>query len=278
MDEKTQKRLESLSNIIQFYGFIIALLLGFIIAINSNPNTLLFGVGQSLIASGLFALIMLLHQRSSLKGEEDSQNKLITEVRLLKESCEKDRGFSSKGLTHIYVGSEKKGIRKIYFDHMNSTVERIDILARKADGFVYDFFPVKDDILKKGTNVKILLVHPEEENFLRSIIINKKWDIDEAKRRIISNTIKILELKDSHVEVKWCKDFPPSVTISIFDNVLFITPYLVGKSHEDAATLAVTSEPLFREYYEHFDELWKTAFPPDIAYCKSLQKNLKLGK
>jgi hypothetical protein len=273
-DKKTV--VDLLLSVIGLLACAIALLAGALIvsATGRTPQTPWFGVGQSLMASGLFGLIMLLQEFTNRRANRKSSEGLQGEIAGLRSAMESNAGFSGLGLVSIYSGVEKKGIRKIYAVRTGTSEKRIEILGREVDGFTEDFLHAKDGILGKTSieSIKVLLRHPGEHDCCRNIALQKACAVDEVTRHIVRNTRQLLAegRKDKRIRVKWYQNACEPVTISVFDDTLFVTPYLAASSHKDVATLELQSRgSLFREYHDHFNYLWDRAVVPSEELCNS---------
>ena len=212
-------------------------LIGFILILLGGSNNVLFGIGISLLSSGIVALISFL-----FLYDEDSF-----------------RSVKEWGLECVY---RTRG-------EMNASCDEFMKSAKSIKAIGFGFKSLRDsqegqilNILRKGGTIQIITMKPECDA-LKIRETDEGQNIGESIRDLIkwANKVNSMNLP-GRIEIRYHDHLPPDF-VFIMNNRLFTGPYEYGKISQQTISFEYRLTGYAYEYYEkYFDQLWN-----DKRFC-----------
>ncbi|MCC7542859.1 MAG: hypothetical protein IT379_41975 [Deltaproteobacteria bacterium] len=210
-----------------------------------------FGVGQSVMASALVALVMLVGtwaDRRTARAESQMLRRTLEEFRQTSELVK------TAGLRRVHPD---RYIRSVYQDHQGRVRERLDLLGMSLKHFQQD---VGDDLVRWVTErdqLEIRILVPEPCGaYCRTRDVEEGRPAGDTSEWVLRLTDLVLRSGHARIQIRWHSTIP-TVSIYRLDDVVFVGPYLINRLSRLTTTLEVDSKSILAEQYLlHFESLW----------------------
>lgn len=220
---------------------IIIMLLGVVLIIasvnNPKPNvqSIMMGIGTSLLSSGIIVFITSL---------------------FIDDSSERIQNLNQWGIEAIY---KTRGEMNISCGNYMRKAKKIDIIAFGLRSWRDSESKAIEGLLRKGCEIRILTMNPESQNL-------KQREHDE-KQEIGSIAHTIIQLEEwaeklnsksrkGKIRIKYY-DAQPLNFMFLMNNRLFLGPYEYGKGSQQTISYEFSnSGEGYRYYSEYFNNLW----------------------
>lgn len=238
-----------------------------------------FGIGQSIIASGLVSLVMFLGLWAERKFTSIGDQDIRT---LLRASLAQSEQLKQAGVRRIH---DDRYIRGVYQQHQATVTNHLDLLGMSLTHFRED---VGDHLKewvesRRNLHIRLLVLDPRSPFCFardREEGLTSGYTSDGALRL----TRIVLELDHPRIQIRWY-DTLPSVNFFRLDNVVFIGHYLIGRLSRQTTTLELESHgDLARQYLKHFEDLWDPpkgqtwSFAPSVEDLVATQQQTALER
>jgi len=217
-----------------------------------------FGVGQSVIASAIVTLVMLLASRADRIASEQ-----LTElvVRSLDESGRSLADYRSAVEVMKQTGMRRihndRYIRPVYQHYQAKVSNQLDLIGMSLKHFQQD---VGEELLKWVTDrdklhIRIMVLNPRS-SYCRVRDAEEGGTTGEIAEWAMRLTEAVLRANHSRIQIRWYNTLP-TVNMYRLDDVIFLGSYLIGRLSRLTVTLEVDVAGLLAEQYlAHFDNLW----------------------
>lgn len=222
---------------------LVMILIGFILC-SAYSNTLLFGVGGSLVAAGIAGWVIFVHVLIS--ESVSARLRILTEF-----------GFSNA------FDARSVRIRGEYEERLKNARDRIDVIGFGLSAFREDFGS-NFNSWKGRLNVRILLLDPEFPS--REFSYASQRDMEENNadgkiasdvNRFVSEVGPLVRKSGPHkFEIRLYKCLP-TLNILRIDDELFWGPYLIKEQSRNCPTFLVKrGGVLFERFTNQFERIW----------------------
>lgn len=239
-------------------------------------QTVWFGVGQSVIASALVSLVMLLGTWSD-RLISNATSRSIT--RVLEDYRSAVEVLKRTGLRQIH---NDRYIRPVYQRYQSEVMDRIDLLGMSLKHFQED---VGGELVKwvqdrQTLQIRIILLNPTSQ-YCDIRDAEEGESVGEVAKWSLRLTETVLRANHPRIKVRWHNTLP-TVNMYRLDDVVFMGPYLIGRLSRLTTTLEVDVKGLFAEQYlQHFENLWdpprgreQWSHTPTLADVDNLRQRL----
>lgn len=205
-----------------------------------SEQSLLIGIGCSLLASGLVILLQA----------------LLVEVKTF--SYAEDWGLTKIYNTRAEMNADTDG-------QLINTKETIDIVAFGLKSFRDRYNRDVQSIVNRGVNIRILSMNPSDDNSF----LNQREKEEHETIGQIRNSIQDLVIWADEINRQAKSKRSGSITIKGYkcmtldfywraDDVLYVGPYWYGRGSQQTITYKfVKGKKGFELYSGYFDELWE---------------------
>lgn len=260
---------------------IILLLLGYVLV--TRASALDFGIGESVIASGIVSFLLQISRwvdRRYQREENNEHMRQLTESisdqialgaasleRSLDDALNRQRDidrvlgeYKEMGLVRMY---DDRLVRTVYKTHQAAVQHTLDILGLGLQFFQEDVVTDLFDWVVKRENLRVRILSIDPRSPYCNSRAREASAGDSAStpnNGIAAWSLRLAERIQEHghqrIEHHWYMA-TPTVTVYHLDDTVFVGPYLVGRPGRTTLTLQLTSGGrIALQYLKHFDVLW----------------------
>lgn len=217
-------------------------------------QTVWFGVGQSVIASALVSLVMLIGLWAERKSSALTRSR---EQQLIEEFISRADTLGDTGIRAVF-DDRYSYIRSAYQRYQANVSEQLDLLGMSLTHFQQDVGEQLIDWLNERPKlqIRLLLLNPNS-SYGRTRDLeegNHEGHIAEWSLRL---TEKVLLIDHPRLQVRWYNTLP-SANVYRLDQIVFVGNYLVRRLSRQTPTFELdVNGRLAKPYLQHFEDLWK---------------------
>jgi hypothetical protein len=219
-----------------------------------------FGVGQSVIASALVSIVMLVGLWAERKTAEidDMSNRVAFQgnLKVLEGYLGQMDTLRGTGIRQMYE-DRYSYIRQVYQRHQEAVSRQLDLLGMSLTHFQQD---VGNQLLdwvnsRQQLSIRLLLLNPTSP-------YGRTRDLEEGNPEghiaewAIRLTERVLEINHPRIQIRWYNTLP-TANVYRLDEVVFVGHYLIGLLSRQTPTLELdVNGTLAQPYLRHFEDLW----------------------
>lgn len=214
-------------------------------------QTVWFGVGQSVIASALVSLVMLVGAWADRLTASAQSTMIVASLADYRAAVDV---MKQTGLRRIH---SDRYIRPVYQHYQARVTDRLDILGMSLKHFQQDI----GGELRRWVDerpylqVRIIVLNPTSP-YCSIRDLEEGGSIGEISEWALRITEIVLVANHPRLQIRWHNTLPTVNTYRL-DDVIFLGPYLIGRLSRLTTTLEVDVKGLFAEQYlQHFEQLW----------------------